>query len=227
LRPPTPDFKLSVDPRNPNVPVGGRIPVTVTAQRLDDFDAPIDVTIEDLPPGLSAGPGVIEPGQVSTTLLLSAAADAQIPVAVPLRVRGEALAGARLITHWASPEDKLKLIALMPKPDIVVEARTREVTLEPGKSATVEVNIERHNNFGGRVPVEVYNLPPRVIVANVGLNGVLIHENENHVTFTLQALDNAEPSGQPIVLSGNIETRASQQNEYAAEPIFLRVVSHR
>jgi hypothetical protein len=30
-----------------------------------------------------------------------------------------------------------------------------------------------------------------VIVANVGLNGVLIHENDNHVTFTLQALANA------------------------------------
>ena len=46
VRPPSPDFRLSVRPRNPNVPAGGRIPVTVTALRLDDFDGPIEVTVE-------------------------------------------------------------------------------------------------------------------------------------------------------------------------------------
>ncbi|HTQ56468.1 MAG TPA: hypothetical protein VMI94_18490 [Bryobacteraceae bacterium] len=225
VRPPEPDFKLSVDPRNPNVPAGGRIPVIVTALRLDDFDGPIAVSIADLPAGLSAAQGVIEPGQFSTALILSAESGAALPTAVPLRVRGEARAGARRIAHWASPDDKLKLIALMPKPDILLQAKTREVTLEPGQSATVEVDIQRQNNFGGRVPVDVYNLPPTVIVANVGLNGVLIHENENHVTFTLQALPNAAPLDRPIVLSGNIETRADQQNDYASEPIALKVLS--
>ncbi|MGA2135886.1 MAG: hypothetical protein ABSH50_26650 [Bryobacteraceae bacterium] len=225
LRATSPDFKLRVDPRNPNVPVGGRIPVTVTALRLDDFDGPIEVSIADLPPGLTATKAVIGPGQVSTALLLSADDDAKLAQAVPLRVRGQAQAGARQIAHWASPEDRLKLIALMPKPDIVLRAKTREVTLEPGQSATVEVEIQRQNNFGGRVPVEVYNLPPTVIVANVGLNGVLIQENENHVTFTLQALANAGPLDRPIVLSGNIETRADQQNEYASEPIVLKVLA--
>ena len=77
------------------------------------------------------------------------------------------------------------------------------------------------------MPVEVYNLPATVMVANVGLNGVLIHENDNRVTFTLQALANAEPIDQPIVLSGNIETRSGQQNEYASEPIELKVQSGR
>ncbi len=223
VRPPAPDFRLSMDSRNPNVPVGGRIPVTVTALRLDDFDGPIDVAIEDLPAGLSASKGVIEPGRDSTTILLSADESAHLDGAVPLRVSGKAANGVRQLAHWASPEDKLKLIALMPKPDITMEAKTREVVLEPGKSATVDVEIERNNNFGGRVPVEVYNLPPTVIVANVGLNGVLIHEGDNHVTFTLQALPNAEPMNQPLVLSGNIETRADQQNEYASEPIVLKV----
>src|ERR1700691_2731282 len=225
VRAPAPDFRLSVDPRNPNVPVGGRIPVTVTALRLDDFDGPIAVSIVDLPAGLSARKGVIEPGRASTTILLSADANAHLDSAVPLRVSGKAQDGARQIAHWASPEDKLKLISLMPKPDITMEAQTREVMLEPGKTATVEVEIHRNNNFGGRVPVEVYNLPPTVMVANVGLNGVLIHENENHVIFTLQALPNAEPMDLRIVLSCNIETRAGQQNEYASEPIVVKVAA--
>jgi hypothetical protein len=223
VRAPAPDFRLSVDPRNPNVPVGGRIPVTVTALRLDDFDGPIEVGIEDLPAGFSASKGIIEPGQVSTTVLLSADENARLERAVALRVSGKAKDGARQIAHWASPEDKLKLIAAMPKPDITMEAKTREVVLEPGKTATVEVEIRRNNNFGGRVPVEVYNLPATVLVANVGLNGVLIHEGDNHVSFTLQALPNAQAMDLPIVLSGNIETRADQQNEYASGTILVRV----
>ena len=225
VRAPAPDFRLSVEPRNPNVPVGGRIPVTVTALRLDDFDGPIGVAIEDLPAGISATRGVIEPGRASTTILLSAEANAHLDAAIPLRVSGKAKDGARELAHWADPEDKLKLIALMPQPDITMEAKTREVVLEPGKSATVDVEIHRNNNFGGRVPVEVYNLPPTVIVANVGLNGVLIHENDDHVTFTIQALANAEAMDLPIVLSGNIETRAGQQNEYASQPIIVKVAA--
>lgn len=224
VRPPSPDFRLSVNPRNPNVPTGGRIPVTVTALRLDDFDGPIEVAMKDLPAGFSATKGVIEPGQVSTTLLLSAEENTHLDGAVPLKVSGKAQDGSRQLAHWANPDDKLKLIALSTKPDIEMEAKTREVVLEPGKTATVEVAIQRHNNFGGRVPVEVYNLPPRVIVTDVGLNGVLIHEKDDHCTFVLQALPNAEAADQPIVLSGNIETRADdQQSEYASAPIRLKV----
>ncbi|MFN7994657.1 MAG: hypothetical protein U0Q18_13705 [Bryobacteraceae bacterium] len=224
VRPPRPDFLLSVSPRNPNVPIGGRIPVTVTALRLDDFDGPINVTIEDLPAGFSATKGVIEPGEVRTTVLLSADESARLEQAVPLKVSGKAAVGSRQIAHWADPDDHLKLIALMPKPDITMEAKTREVVLEPGKTATVEVAITRNNKFGGRVPVEVYNLPATVIVTNVGLNGVLINETDNQRTFTLEALPNAKPIDQPIVLSGNIETRADgQQTEYASKPIRLKV----
>jgi hypothetical protein len=40
----------------------------------------------------------------------------------------------------------------------------------------------------------------------------------------LKALPNAEAADQPIVLSGNIETRADdQQSEYASAPIRLKV----
>ena len=38
-------FPADRSPRNPNVPVGGTIPVTVTAFRMDGFDGPIDVAL--------------------------------------------------------------------------------------------------------------------------------------------------------------------------------------
>ncbi|HUJ22629.1 MAG TPA: hypothetical protein VLX58_13950 [Bryobacteraceae bacterium] len=224
VRHPSPDFLLSVSPRNPNVPLGGRIPITVTALRLDDFDGPIEVSLQNIPAGFRATRGTIAPGEIATTLLLSADDSARLDRAAPLEVLGR----ARLENRWeersADPEDKLKLISLMPKADIMMTAETKAVQIEPGGTAEIEVTIQRNNEFGGRVPVEVRNLPPGVRVLDVGLNGVLINETENRRKFTLAALPTARPIEQPIVIAGEIETRAGeQQNSYAAEPIILKV----
>jgi hypothetical protein len=62
-----------------------------------------------------------------------------------------------------------------------------------------------------------------VRVLDVGLNGVLINEDENERSFVLEALPNAEPIEQPIIMSGRVETRSPQQTSYAAEPIRLVV----
>jgi hypothetical protein len=224
MRHPSPDFTLSVSPRNPNVPVGGRIPVTVTALRHDDFDGPIEVSLKDLPAGLHATEGSIAEGQISTTLLVSADEDAKLERAVPLVVVGRARLAGAWEERWANPEDKVKLISLMPKPDIVMTAETKEVVLEPGGTTEVEVSILRNNEYGGRVPVDVRNLPPGVRVLDVGLNGVLINETENRRKFVLAALPNAPPIEQTIVVAGDIETRAgSQQTSYAAQAVVLKV----
>ena len=217
IRPPRPDYRLSVSPRNPNVPVGGRIPITVTAFRMDDFDGPIPVSVKDLPPGIHATTGVILAGEKSTTLTLSADLTAVLKDAAPLRVVDEK-------GREANSEDRLKLIAVTPRADIDVTAETREVVLEPGGRATISVAVSRNNGFAGRVPLVVRNLPKTVLVTDVGLNGVLVNETETRRTFTLQALPNAEPIDQIICVSGDIETRAGgQQNAILSEPIRLRV----
>ena len=225
VRHPRPDFRLAVNPRNPNVPVGGAIPVTVTAFRMDGFAGPIDVSLEDLPPGLHASPAAIARGQVSATIVLQADAAAKLNGAVPLKVAGRATAAGVTLSHLANPEDHLKLISLMPRPDVLMTAETREITLRPGATAEITVSIARQNEFGGRVPVEVRNLPPRVRVLDVGLNGVLITEDESRRGFTIEALPSAEPVDQLIYVSGSVETRSGQQSSYAAtEPVRLHVV---
>jgi hypothetical protein len=221
VRAPRPDFRLTVSPRNPNVPVGGSVPLTVTAARLDGMDDPIEVTLPDLPAGLHATSGVIARGQVSATVILSADEGAALGAAAPFKIAGKA--GAR--EHFANPDDHLKLIALMPRPDITMTAETREVALRPGGTAEITVSIARQGDFRGRVPVEVRNLPARVRVLDVGLNGVLITEEETRRTFTIEALPSAEPVDQLIYVSGAIETRSGQQSSYAApQAIRLHVI---
>ena len=86
------------------------------------------------------------------------------------------------------------------------------------------MSISRHGDFRGRVPVEVRNLPPRVRVLDVGLNGVLITEDESRRSFTIEALPSAEPVDQLIYVSGTVETRSGQPSSYAApEAIHLNV----
>jgi len=224
VRPPRPDFRLSVAERNPNVPLGGAIPLTVTAFRMDGFDGPIAVELRDLPPGVTATQGVIGAGQVSATLLLRAAADVKAGAASELKIAGRAEAGGTAIERMANPEDRLKLISLMPPADITMRAETRVVEVEIGGTADLAVEIARHNGFGGRVPVEVRNLPPRVRVLDVGLNGVLLNENETRRGFTIEALPMAEPIEQLIYVSGRVETRSGLPASYAApEPVLLRV----
>lgn len=224
VRHPRPDFRLTVNPRNPNVPRGGTIPITVTAVRMDGFDGPIDVSLGDLPSGLHATSGIIAPGQVSTTIALSAESAANLDGAIPLKATGKASIGGATFARSANPEDHLKLISLMPRADILVTAETKEITIEAGGSAQITVSIARQGDFRGRVPVEVRNLPPRVRVLDVGLNGVLVNENESRRSFTIDALPNAEPVDQLIYVAGAIETRSGQQNSYAApQAIRLRV----
>jgi hypothetical protein len=221
VRKPHPDFRLGVNPTNPNVPLGGTVPVTVTAFRMDGFDGPIAISLDQLPAGLHAAPGVISAGQNSTTITLSADAGARISAAVPFEVTGKAENG---IAHAANPEDHLKLIALMPPPDLLMTAETKEVTLAPGGKAEITVSIARQRDFKGRVPVEVRNLPPYVRVLDVGLNGVLITEDESRRSFTIEALPMAQPADQMIYVAGDVETRSNQPSSYAApQAIRLRV----
>jgi len=221
-RHPHPDFRLTVNPRNPNVPAGGTIPVTVTALRIDGFDGPIDISLADLPSGLHASTGVIAPGQVSATIALSADSNARLDAVAPFKAIGK----AANVVHVASPEDHLKMIALMPRADILMTTETKEITIEPGGSAQIAVSIARQGDFRGRVPVEVRNLPPRVRVLDVGLNGVLLNEDESRRSFTIEALPNAEPVDQLIYVSGFVETRSGQQNSYASpQAIWLHVKS--
>jgi hypothetical protein len=217
IRDPHPDYKLALKTPIANVPSGGRVPVTVIASRLEGFDAPIHLSMQDLPPGLHATSVTIPPGETGGTMVLTADPGARLDTPAPLIVHDDN-------GREASPGDLLRLIAVATPSDIQLSAKTREVTLTPGSKAEITVDLRRNNSFAGRVPIEVRDLPQEIVVSNVGLNGVLINETETTRTFTIEALPNARPVVQTIVVSGKVETRAAaQENLFAGEPIHVVV----
>lgn len=216
---PEPDFVLFADPENPNVPQGSALPITVTAYRNDGFDGDIAVKLLDLPAGFTAGEGVIRSGQTSTVITLSAANNAK--TSFPLRIQATAtIKGQPVIREWKTDE-RIAVVSVAPPPELLVWTDAEQVTLEPGGKAMVSIKIKRERGFAGRVPFDIRNLPHGVIVTDVGLNGVLITEQEITQRFTLAAESWVKPMEQPIFVVGRIETTSPQRSDFAAKPVKL------
>ena len=238
VREPAPDFDVTFDPKSFNVPRGGRVSVTVTADRRDGFDGPIDVELRDLPPGLTATRGRIPSGADTTVLMVAAAEDAtfdgqkatvrsmfrrdfEVPGLVGLQLVGRATIDGRPVTHDADITEPLSLVALAPKPDLVITTGARQVEVAAGQQVALTVTIERHNGFTGRVPVSVMNLPHGVRVDDIGLNGVMITEQETTRTIHIVVEPWVQAQSQPLLIVGRVEVNSPLRNESAALPVQL------
>lgn len=213
MREAAPDFRLKADPDNPNIPRGGSTIISVSVAEIRNHDGPIEIEVKGLPQGVSASPASILPGQTSTVVVLSATADARIDAhATPIDIVGHAQAAghdlARSVNAESPADRSLQLVSIIPSPDVVVTTDARQLSIEPGKDATVTLHVDRRNGFKGRVPCLVQNLPPGVRVVNVGLNGVLVTEAQSSRTFTLHAEDWAKPITQPIYVVGMVESNS-------------------
>ena len=226
LRDARPDFTLSASPGNPNVPQGGRLPVYVEANRTLGYEGPIALVARGLPKGMSAAAATIPAGQDSAVMIFSAAPDAAVGATpAPVEIVGRARIHGDDVVRVSNEDEHLRVASVIPPPDVVVSADPAEVAIEPGKETTVTLHVQRENGFKGRVPCNVENLPPGVHVVNVGLNGVLVTEDQTSRTFTLRAEDWAQPIEQPVYVVAEVESGSSTR--HASQPLILKVRSRR
>ena len=129
-----------------------------------------------------------------------------------------------VVSREAERMDPLDVVALAPRPDLVVTTTAERVELAPGGDVTLTVKVERHNGFTGRVPISVMNLPHGVRVDDIGLNGVMITEEETSRTVHLVAESWVPPQSQPMVIVGRVEVNSPLRNESAALPVELVLV---
>ena len=80
VRPTTPDFAISVTPDNPNIGRGGTVLLEVTLLRRVGFTEPIQLSVENLPAGITASEGAIlsSTGVTQGYITLTAAPDAEL-----------------------------------------------------------------------------------------------------------------------------------------------------
>ena len=217
VRPPRPSFKVRFNPTAPTVHKGGSALVNISADRLDGYDGPIAVRLDNLPPGLSAPATVIEAGTFSTAVALYAAADAKLPAKpMPLKLVGEAVIDGKKQIKEANGEAP----KLIDPGEIVTVTEESDVMIKPGGQTQLTVRIERRMGFTGRVPVEVRGLPHGVHALDIGLNGILINENETRRTITIYAEPWVEPMTHPIVV---LARREGKNSEHGAKSVLLKV----
>ncbi len=226
IREARPEFHLVASTAHPNVPRGGRIPVMVNADRSLGYDGPIDLEVKGLPPGVTADLTTIPAGQENAVIVLSARADSPAPLlpGESFEIVGRAKLNDReLVRGTGTSDEPLRLVSLMPPPDLQMSADPKEIVLEPGgKEVAVTLRCERKNGFQGRVPYELASLPPGVVVVNIGFTGGFVTEKESSRTISLRAEDWVQAIDQPIYAIGTVESNASTQ--HASLPIVLKVV---
>jgi WD40 repeat protein len=224
VRPPRPSFKVHFKPSAPAVWRDGAVPIAVSAHRSDGFDGTIHLRLENLPAGFSAPETTIPAEENSTTFALSAE--------VPSGKRGAPSAPPSAppplkLVAWADIDGKEVVreatggLAKVVEPgDLVTTTEQSEVTVQPGQQVRLTAKIERRNGFKGRVPLEVRGLPHGVRVLDIGLNGILITENESSRTFVIYAEPWVQPTTHPFVVLAKDEKK---DTEYAARSVLLRV----
>jgi hypothetical protein len=236
IRPRRPDFRVTLEgPKAPIAP-GGSQEFKVSAKRSDGFDGPIRVELDGLPLGFSATtPLVIEAGQIEALGVIAARAGAAAPTAEQSkgsRVTASATISGRVLSH---PVNSLGTIKLDEKPAPLVQIRPAEdgprpivdgeggppeYEIHPGQTITLKVKVQRNGHVG---PVALgiegsgRNLPFGVIVDNLGLNGLLITEDQNERTFFVTADRSVQPQTRPFHLTTTV---AGGQSSH---PVILHV----
>jgi hypothetical protein len=223
---PRPDFRVAVGTTAPNVPRGGRVPVYVAVERREGFAGPVEVEIAGLPSGLTSTPITVPANANAGALTIAAAPDAPLsPTA--FRVVARATVAGKVVEREAmmdAPAPLSVATAVVPPELVLVTVEPRVVELPAGGQAKVKVRIQRTNGFAGRVPITIQNLPFGVHVPDIGLNGVLITEEQEEREFSLAADPHAPPGERRIFLTGRVEVNSSLPTEAASEAITLKIV---
>lgn len=193
IREPKPDFTVALANAKPILHAGSGATVTFNAERIDDFDDEIAIDVAGLPEGYTLSqPVTIQAGHNSAKAVLSAAPTAK-PVAddvwkkVKWNVRAK-VAGNDGAKDVVKPMDGFTSVALEEKPKLTVKLEPAELTIAPGQTISATLKIERHG-FTDRMNFDVLNLPHGVIVADIGLNGILIPAGQSERQIFITCFD--------------------------------------
>ncbi len=192
-----PDFTVSLNGANPTVSPGSGQSFTVNAERIDGFQGEIRVDISGLPPGFEVStPVVIEAGHTEAKGCLHAALDAPKPGgtnAAMTKATATAMVNGKAVTKEVNGLGTIKLggkpklyVSLEPYSEsatnhydpALMPSQPLELAIAPGQTIPAWLKIKR-NGHADLVTFFAENLPHGVIVADIGLNGVLIPKGES------------------------------------------------
>lgn len=179
-----PDFSLAATPTALTVKQGASGTVTVNITRNATFTGPVALTLEGAPAGVT---GTFNPASAtgaSSTLTLNVAATAAAGTPT-LTIRGKGDGIDKTVTV------RLTVEAL---PDFSMALNPASVSLKPGGTATVTVNLNRVGGFADPVELSIEGLPTGVTATFDPSPATA-----NAATLTLTAAANAATGAYPAI----------------------------
>lgn len=202
IRDQKPDFTTSVGGRDAKVPAGGSSEFSVRIQRMEGFEGSVRIDIAGLPDGWSAStPLTIQAGQYHALGLLSATSDAADPDEAAdrkVKITASAMVNGQEVTRELGDLGNLQLVDSAQMTVRILSATGEEnprLLIRRGETINARVHIDRGDHKGiidfgkddsGR------NLPHGVFVDNIGLNGLLLLEDQSEREFQITASPIAE-----------------------------------
>ena len=236
VRPQQPEFTVRVDGMNPKVSPGSGREIRFVATRREGFEGPIRIHLDRLPAGFTAStPVEIEAGQIRAVAVLYAAvgaADSMEASDRAVRVSATAQIQGREVRRELGDLGNVQLdaapkvtVEILPGPDRSVvrqeAGRPMELLIRPGQTITARVRAERRD-FKSRIELggedSGRNLPHGVYVDNIGLNGLLIVEDQTEREFFITAARKARPGTRLFHL------RATGDGGQCSQPVLLRIL---
>jgi hypothetical protein len=215
-----------------SVPIGGRAAMVVSAQR-DRYNGEVNLTLEDLPEGVTATTFPMPPGRPEVPVLLTAAEDAKHNASLfQVFAKGDDknphVGGKLSQTHnlvlgqnrrwmWGYETERAAMAVTDPVPFTIEVAQPKTPIVRNGSKSLV-VKIKREEGFDGTVRFRTLYNPP-----GIGINNSRsIPKDKNEVEIPITANGGAGIGTWPIIFQASYSSSTGSA-ETATPPIMLEV----
>ena len=210
----TPGFTVTANAGRVRVHAGGHTAVRVEVARRQGLDGIVTVAAENLPPGVSSSPVILDPrGANFGWLILSADATAASGN-VPLRLVAAAEHAGRQQKRAVNlPE--AGFLTVLPAAPFSLAVAEASVTLEQNSTGGVEVAVARRDGFNGDVKVIAEDF------AGLGQPSVNLPGTQARARLGLNAAFNSPGGVRPLLLRAEATVDGASVVEYAAAPVWI------
>lgn len=249
---PEPTFSLTLDSDKTPIVPGGCTPIFVRVTRKNGFDGEVALDIQGLPPGVTATCGrILKAPAIDGAIILAADPSASAGVAnITVTGRGSVKAGeqSRELTVAARPQQEIYMpgggrshwpmqlhtVSIAPMCDLrSIKVTPSEVTLKPGESVALEVEIVRAEGFDKNVTLDMVfqhlggvfanSLPPGVkIDAKASQTALSAKETKGKIVLTAEAT--AAPTERQLAcVMGQVSINFVMKSATCSPPVWVSV----